>query len=285
MAKRIIINADDFGMSAAVNEAVAHASTDGILTSATVMANMPGFDEAVRIAKATPRLGVGVHLNLLRGAPLAPAADVDTLVGGDGRFLNSALSLVIRFLSGRVDLRHVEMELTAQIEKVIAAGLLPTHLDSEKHMHIIVPDLWEIVCRIATRYGIRCIRIGNESAMPRHPFLRSRFSQRVKARIVLRRSLGLSDIASRHGLRRTDRFFGVAMTGNMTTDTYRVVFSTMKDDSLEIMCHPALQPSDHHARSWLDGRREAEYRALIDPALKKEATARGIELITYREIR
>jgi len=287
MVKRIIINADDFGLSKEVNDAVADAAKRGVLSSATIMANMPGFDDAVRVAGDVPGLGVGIHLNIFRGRPVSDPADVSSLVNSDGRFLENAFSLFVRFLSGKVDPVHVERELSAQVEKVIESGIVPTHLDSEKHMHLILPRLRDMVCRAANKHGIRCVRVASEtlegvSFLPHPDPL-----QRLKAIIVSRRSRGFSRVALAHGLSFTDRFFGVAMTGRMTTDVYKYVFQMPFDGSIEIMCHPAISGGaslDAGGSSRLDEHRIAEYRALIDPETREALSLSGAQLINYGDL-
>jgi predicted glycoside hydrolase/deacetylase ChbG (UPF0249 family) len=139
-----------------VNRAVAEAWERGILTSATLMVNMPAFEDAVRVARAHPSLGVGVHLNLTSGTPVAAAGSVPALTGPEGRF--SPLGTVLKRLSlAQLDLAQVEVELAAQIERALAAGIAVTHLDSHHHVHSH-PALHGLVIGLARRYGIRAVR-------------------------------------------------------------------------------------------------------------------------------
>lgn len=286
-APKVIINADDFGWSSAVNEAVLDAAENGVLTSTTIMANMPGFEEAVKGALSIPKLGVGVHLNLLRGSPLCEPSRIPSIVGKDGRFRKANFGLWLRFSTGRIDPDHLEQELTAQVKRTIDAGIKPTHLDSEKHMHLLFPVLWEIVCRIAKRFDIHRVRVAREHlGLIPHLFIRSP-RQYLKTLFIRQRSLSFAKIAIQHGLRFTDHFFGVTLAGQMTTDVYASLFQKIPQGITELMCHPGARPAnfqDIHCSRWLDQGRVTEYRALIDPKTKNALEESGIRLIHYGEI-
>ncbi len=278
---RVIINADDFGLSSSVNEAVFEAFDKGILSSASIMANMPGFMEGALGARTRPYLGVGVHLNLFRGSPVCNPRDVPSLVGPDGCFTRSMVTLWKRFRMGAVKDDHVVREWEAQIERVIEQGISPTHLDSEKHLHLVFPFLGETVCRLAVRYSIPCVRVARETlwthSLPRRPALR----QLLKAAVIRRRSEVFARVAQRYALRSTDRFFGVALTGRMTAEVYQILFTSLVEGSIEIMCHPAERAED--ATSF-DSQRVDEYHALLDPRPKDALNASGASLIHYGEL-
>lgn len=284
---RIIINADDFGLSSSVNEAVLHASEAGVLSSATIMVNTPGFVAAAKATSVYHRLGVGVHLNILRGKPICNPSEIRSLVGEDGRFLGTVGTLWKKFIRRSIDLDQVEKELRAQVMMAIKHGIRPTHLDSEKHLHIFFPQLWEPVCRIATEFDIPCVRVVREPikflGLPRRPKLK----QLVKTSVINWRSSGFARVAKTWGLRFVENFFGLAMTGQMTSDVYQTLFKSLKGDSVEIMCHPADTAdasSEAHESSWLDPMRVDEYRALIDPKTKEALIENDIELINYGEL-
>jgi predicted glycoside hydrolase/deacetylase ChbG (UPF0249 family) len=281
---RIIINADDFGLTAPVNEAVAKAALEGVLSSATIMANMPGFEEAVKIAKSVPQLGVGVHLNLLRGKPLCEPSFVKSLTGKDENFLGSPTKLWRRSLLGQIDPHEIIKELSMQVSRVIDFGIRPTHVDSEKHVHIIFPFLWDAVCEAAKRHNIKCIRIIRENLRCAGLLPRPLFKQRLKTILLNRRGAGLAERARRHGLKFTDYFFGAALTGRMTSEVYCKLLPKLPAGSLEIMCHPAVSAGASESagrKSWLDDYRVNEYLALIDPNVKESLRNSNIELINY----
>lgn len=144
---QLIINADDFGYSTGINMGIVHAHQRGILTSTTIMAGMPGFEEAVELAKENPKLGVGVHLTLTCGSPLRN--DVPTLTGDGSTFHN--LSFYEKEFS--VDLDEVYKEWKTQIELVIDSGIKPTHLDSHHHVNVIDP-LTTIFIKLAKEFNL-----------------------------------------------------------------------------------------------------------------------------------
>lgn len=160
---RLIVNADDFGYSRGVNFGIIDAHRRGIVTSATMMMNMPGAEHAIDLAKQNPSLGVGIHLVLTCGRPICP--DVPSLVGEDGAF--KSLKDVT---PNSIVLEEVEREWTAQIEKFLQSGLTPTHLDSHHHVHT-VPELLPVVQKLAHQYGDLSVRInGSEPLAGVRPF-------------------------------------------------------------------------------------------------------------------
>ena len=156
--KRLIVNADDFGLHAAVNAGIAIGHREGIITSASLMAGGGAFDDAVRIAGECPRLGIGVHLTLVGGGrPVLPPAQVSSLLDGQGCFLMGHPAFIARYLAGRIKLCEVEAELTAQVEKVCVAGVTPSHLDSHQHLHVL-PGIFAIAKKLALRFSVGSMR-------------------------------------------------------------------------------------------------------------------------------
>src|SRR5205823_3720263 len=161
MLRQLVVNADDLGLTAGVNDGIFDAHDMGILTSASLFANAPATADAVRRARARSSLGVGAHLTLVDGTPTLPARSIPTLVTGDGRFRASWRPFIVACLQGRVSLGEVERELTAQIEQIRAMGISPTHLDAHKHVHLY-PPVFAIVARLAARFGIPVVRVPYE---------------------------------------------------------------------------------------------------------------------------
>lgn len=159
--RTLIVNADDFGWSRSVNAGVIEAHRSGIVTSASILATGVAFADAAALALATPSLDVGVHLSFYRGATVLPAERVPALVGPDGQFLGSWRRIIGRLLAGTFDLGQLEAELRAQIAAAKAAGIAPTHLDGEKHLHLW-PSVFDIVCALAVESGIPQVRVVRE---------------------------------------------------------------------------------------------------------------------------
>src|SRR5580692_2755261 len=138
MPARLILNADDFGLTRGINRAIAELHTAGALTSATLMANGPAFSDAVEIARAYPTLGVGCHVVLTDGTPLSPPETIPTLIGPDGKNFRPSLGRFFRnAMLGKINEADIAREATAQIQRLQHAGIAITHLDTHKHTHIL----------------------------------------------------------------------------------------------------------------------------------------------------
>jgi len=281
--KKIIINADDFGLCAPVNEGIILAHRRGILTSATLMTNTPGFGQAVALARENPTLGVGVHLNIVRGRPLSPPETVPSLLGSDGRFLANPGRILRRLATGRIRPAEIERELKAQIEKALATGLALTHLDSEKHMHA-APAVFKIVLRLGREYGFRKIRFIREYALSRYPV------QTLKA-AYLSVCCGLMKRRVRAaGFVITDSFYGICNSGRMSATRFRRIFRRVGEGTAEIGVHPGFQSPELFAveaevgRYYINAFREDELQALLDPGLPAVARAANVELVNFNGI-
>lgn len=143
----LIINADDFGYSTGINYGIIHSYQRGILSSTTMLANMPGFEEGVKLVEENPDLGIGIHLALTCGSPLRD--DVPSLVENNGELHN--LSFYEKDFE--IDLDELYREWKEQIEKIINSGIEPTHIDSHHHVNAIEP-ITEVFVRLANEYKL-----------------------------------------------------------------------------------------------------------------------------------
>ena len=160
--RTLVVNGDDFGLTPGVNAGILAGHADGILTSASLFANAPETDAAIAIAHRTPTLGVGCHLTLVDGTPLLPPAHIPTLAP-DGQFRPTWSGFLAAAWRRQVDFTEVERELEAQIDRIRAAGIAVTHLDGHKHVHAY-PPVFDIVARLARRFGIPAVRVPWERA-------------------------------------------------------------------------------------------------------------------------
>src|SRR6266849_8648084 len=163
VTRNLIVNADDLGWAAGVNRGIAEAHRGGIVTSASLLANGEAFAEAVELARDAGGLGVGVHLNLNDGPPIAQRESMPSLVNDSGEFEGGPDGLLLKIATRGLSMREVALEWSAQISKVRDAGIEPTHLDGHKHVHML-PGLFEITLRLAKRYGIGAIRVSHEAS-------------------------------------------------------------------------------------------------------------------------
>lgn len=284
----LILNADDFGLTLGVNEGIIRAHRDGILTSTTLMANAPAFDDAVRRARENAGLGVGVHLVLVGGPPIAPQQAIESLIDERGQLPQSLPNFVARVTSGRIRREHIERELRAQIDKIRAAGIEPTHLDSHKHTHAH-PRVMDCVAQVAQSCGIGRIRKPFEHLRDSWNSTRdartTAVPQLAAAAAAKISSRSFEEICRRYGLRSPDRFLGLARTGSIGPAALRGLIDTVGDGKTEIMLHPGIcDPDLEQTGSRLLMQRQAELEALLVPELKTLLIARGIRLITYREV-
>ncbi len=281
--KKVIINADDFGLIQGVNEGIVEAHQEGILTSATLMANMPGFDQAVEMAGANPELGVGVHLNILRGQPLSPAQKVGSLLSRELRFIPSVSNLLYRMVLKRVSFDEVEREFRAQVEKVQGAGIDPSHIDSEKHIHLIRP-LFRIVIKLAKEYKINKVRFIQEYCVSSRP------GQMFKSMFISLSSTSMKKKMVQEGVRSPDRFYGVCDTGRITAAKLQGAFERAKEGVTEIMVHPGfitqevLELEKQIGPFYINKYREKELNALLDKKLSKLIADLEIQLINFNQL-
>lgn len=284
MTRQLILNADDFGLTKGVNDGIIRAHREGILTSATLMANGDAFAHAVEQALGNPSLGVGCHLVLVGGKAVAPPHEIPSLADSGGRLPASLGALVARVSAGRIRRADIERELRAQIEKIQCAGISPTHLDTHKHTHAH-PRVLDALGRVAQEFGITRIR---------KPIERLRDSWAGKApvgqlvaasaaRTISRKFRALS---LKYGLRSPENFLGLASTGGVSAAALRRLIDTLPEGQTEIMLHPGICDADLiQTGTRLRKERELEMNALVDPDVKRAVVAKGIQLITYRELR
>ena len=281
--KKVIINADDFGLVQGVNEGIVKAHQEGILTSATLMANMPGFEEAVVLAGVNPNLGVGVHLNILRGQPVSPTKKVESLLSKELRFIPSVSSLLRRIVWKRINFDEVEREFRAQVEKVLEVGLEPSHIDSEKHIHLIRP-LFRIVLKLAKEYKIDKVRFIQEYCVSPRP------TQIFKSIFISLSSTSMKKRMVKEGIRSPDNFYGVCDSGLITEAKLRKALRGAKEGVTEIMVHPGfitqemIELEKQIGPYYINKYREKELNALLDEKLPEVIVDMGIQLINFNHL-
>jgi chitin disaccharide deacetylase len=286
--KQLILNADDFGMTIGVNEGIVRAHRDGVLTSATLMANGLAFDDAVRRAAENPKLGIGCHLVLVGGKPVASAEKVPSLIDAQGNLPDSLAAFVARVTAGIIKTDEIECELKAQILKIQSAGIMPSHLDTHKHTHAH-PRVMEVVGRVAQEFGIRKIRRPVENLRDSWETTRSHVqgvSKRIVAAGAVRVVASRFDaIAEKYQLTCPDHFLGLAMTGQLGPAALRRMAESVEEGSTEIMLHPGICDADLAASgSRLQQQRQTELDGLLDGGVREAFSQRGIHFISYREL-
>jgi chitin disaccharide deacetylase len=286
--KNLIVNADDLGWTEGVNRGIAEAHRNGIVTSTSLLANGAAFASGVELARSTPGLGLGVHLNLSDGAPVAEPEAVNSLVNDSGQFDGGPESLLLRIAKRDVMLREVEQEWDAQIDKVKSAGIEPTHLDGHKHVHML-PGLFEIALRLAKRHGIGAIRVAHEASSLRAALstgdeanTTTVLKQGVQARGLKLLARDAREQAERAGISTADYFCGIAQTGEMTKDGVARLLRNLPDGTTELMSHPGyVDAALQNSPTRLQASRQTELEILTDVEIRNIVASQGIRLIDY----
>ncbi|MBE9570103.1 MAG: ChbG/HpnK family deacetylase [Proteobacteria bacterium] len=290
--KFLIINADDLGVTLGVNRAISQAYGAGTVSSASLMANMPAFDDAVQMAKSNPSLGVGVHLTLASGKPVLSKHAVPSLVDGDGRFLSRG-KLMIGLATRKIALQEVERELRAQVDLVMKSGLQPDHLDGDKHVHIL-PRIRHIVVSLAGELGLP-LRIPGEKIILDKGLssLLSPKSVLAAAALLSRNSMALDtrQICLERGIKSNGNFLSIfGFVPRQTPETRHLIalLGRVTNGVNEMMVHPGYhdeQLEEFYGEKYLSAEREMELQCLIDPAFKDAVHKNGITLGTYKSLK
>ena len=291
--RRLIINADDFGLTAGVNRAIADAHQRGIVTSATLMANSQAFDEAVAIARSATsnNFSVGCHVVLLDGEPLLPATQVPSLLepkNGASCFRESLNGFAVASFRHQLNPEEIEAETAAQITRLQASGIQPSHLDTHKHAHMF-PGVLRPLLRGAKSKGVGAVRnpFGQVWPLPIASLLRTRQVWIRFAQLnVLRNFAGnFRREVEAHGLRTTDGSLGVLVTGVLDLKLFTAIVESIPDGTWEFVCHPGYNDADlDNVRTRLRSSRQQELSLLTSPEAKDLLRRRGVELISYHEL-
>jgi predicted glycoside hydrolase/deacetylase ChbG (UPF0249 family) len=274
---KLLVNADDFGLSSAINAGIIRSHRDGIVTSTSLVASGAAFDEAVDLSRSNPLLGIGIHLTLVAENAIAAPESIPTLAP-QGILPKTYGALVKGAIRGSIKLIEIERELRAQVEKCFSAGINPTHLDSHQHTHAL-PLLFPIALRIAKDYKIHGIRIPR--AFPRfHNLGANRFLP--KCVLCL---LGQTDFLLFHRAPcvTTNHFAGLFESGDLTEPSLLRILAELGPGTTELMCHPACNDPSPRYASW-NQRRQLEMASLTAPLVKQTIQDLGIQLISYGEI-
>ena len=288
--RQLIVNADDFGLTRAVSSGIIDAHRDGIVTSTTLMANGVAFEAAVSMSRRAPRLGVGVHLNLTSGEPVSDALAIPSLVDRKGRLHLTPGRLLRALVARQVNLFDVESELRRQIAKVLRAGIVPTHLDGHKHVHVL-PGVSDIVIRLAKEFSIPSVRCPREvpPALPTSlrsgKFRNAAIKQYVVGRIVFRFASAFQEKLGKAGILFPAHFYGLSQTGFLHTQSILDILGSLPDGVSELMCHPGYVDADLlRAGTRLLGQRQVEIEALTAAPVRKLVADREIQLMNYGQL-
>jgi predicted glycoside hydrolase/deacetylase ChbG (UPF0249 family) len=268
--KRLIVNADDFGLDSAVNSGIIQAYEFGIVRSASLMSCGAAFDEAAQWARKNKEhsgLGVGVHLSLTEGAPVAAKNKIAFLLSEDRSCFLERNKFLLKFFSGKIDLGQVYLEFESQISKFLKAGLTPTHLDGHEHVHML-PCILSVVLKLAAKFKIPSIRL------PKEPWL-TKYPQTCKYWMISR----LADFnwffkVRKHPIKFPNHCYGLTQSCCLSQASLVQVLKIIPVGVNELICHPGVGKQN----------KETELNALKSPEIRKLINDLDIQLIRYDQI-
>lgn len=279
--KRLIVNADDFGLHELINTGIVEGHAAGCVTSASIMAGGDAFEHAIELARQHPKLGIGVHLTLVGASPVA-RGDIHTLLTRDGVFYPGYGQFITRYISRRISKEHIEYEFRCQMQKVVGRGITITHIDSHQHLHAL-PGMANVIAKIAREFNVSKIRIPAEPIgfFDTGSHNVSRFFSRA---ILTGCSLMAQGLYTRHGFYAPQHFFGMLAGGAMLEPSLLHILRKLPDGVSEIMVHPGkdtqvlgrIFPWGYH---WQEEMEALKCKVVLETIRKHE-----IQLINYGEI-
>jgi hopanoid biosynthesis associated protein HpnK len=280
--KKLIITADDFGLSLPVNEAVESAHRDGVLSAASLMVGASEMGDAVERARKLPTLGVGLHVTLLDGRPVLPPEKVPGLVMAQGRFPDDPIRFGVALYASAKLRRQANAEIEAQFDRFGGTGLVMDHINGHQHFHLH-PVVLEAIARLAPRFGHPPLRLPVEPFGASFDANRDRMLGRfsgwlfysLQARRIKRRLM-------KEGLMSNDHVFGLNDGGAMTESRVLRLLEHLPQGVSEIYCHPATRRWEGPDTLPASYQPEAELDALLSPAVKAKIAANHLEPLTYR---
>ena len=291
--RRLVINADDFGITRGINRAIVEGCRAGVITSTTLMATASAFDDAVScVRQLPPKVGVGCHVVLLDGVPALKPEQIPSLLPASpstsAEFRTTLGSFARAALLGQLNPAEVEAEATAQIHRLQVAGVSVSHLDCHKHAHMF-PRILPPVLRSALACGVKALRnpFGPLLPMPASRILQNPKTWRRVTELAVLRSFAsnFKRELARYGLRTPDGSVGVLHTGTLDLDAFLRIVEHLPEGTWEFVCHPGYNDADlDHVRTRLRQSRETELAVLTSPEARAALAHRGIELISFRDL-
>jgi hopanoid biosynthesis associated protein HpnK len=249
----LIVTADDFGLNDSVNEAVRRATLSGVLTAASLMMGEPATAGAVRLARAMPKLRVGLHLVLADGHSVLPPRAIPDLVDPAGRFPSAMVLPAFRFVASRRVRAQLAAEIFAQFRAFAQTGLELDHVNAHKHFHLH-PLILQLVLEIGREFAVTAVRI------PREPFWYSRLAGGAAGAAFLMPWLALMRSRLRaRGVTCNDHVFGLSATGRLDSQQLVEVLTRLPPGVSEIYLHPSIENN--------------ELAALLDPRVRAAVDA------------
>ncbi len=284
--KRLIINADDFGLAPGVNRAIVELGQAGALSSTTLMAAAPYFSPAVHMAFAQPRLAVGCHLVLVDGSPCLHPGEVPSLLDplAASSFRATVGSFFADLLRGRIREQEIEAEAIAQIRRIQSSGLTVSHIDSHKHLHAF-PRVLAPLLRAARHCGVYCVRNPFEPWWSLRATRPAGTWRRMQVHTMRTQRRAFSRLIMEHSVTTADGSIGLLATGFLDDSVLRSLLHAMPPGTWELVCHPGYNDQAlDQARTRLRASRETERSALLQVIPEAVKTDSQLELIDFHQL-
>jgi chitin disaccharide deacetylase len=286
--KRLIINADDFGLAPGVNRAIVELQQAGALSSTTLMATAPYFSPAVYLAFAQPALAVGCHIVLVDGSPLLRPDEVPSLLDPQRPASLSLRPTAGGFLrdlmGGRIREQEIEAEAIAQIRRIQSSGLTVSHIDSHKHIHAF-PRALAPLLRAARQCRVDCVRNPFEPWWSLRATPAASTWRRAQVHAMRSQRRAFSRLTAEHGILTADGSIGVLATGSLDERVLRSLLQAMPGGTWELVCHPGYSDRAlEQAHTRLLGSRDVERSALLEVIPEALRNDPGLALIDFHQL-
>jgi predicted glycoside hydrolase/deacetylase ChbG (UPF0249 family) len=286
MEKRLIINADDFGLSRGITDGILLTHEKGILTSASLMVNQPATEYAISRAENATELGVGIHLNLTQGTPVLPKEQIPSLVNQAGEFY-SCRTLAKKLLGLQVSTQEIEAEFRAQIRLMKSYGLMPTHADSHHRIHMY-PSAARAFHNAIISEGIRRARAPRKQYWPANGRWGGPHSGPLYRRLAAKSYLEFLQSVIFRDLQLPDAgvTFHPSYSGNLSAlpTAWENTLEHLPAGSYEMWCHPGFLENGFSGTDSIAEQREVEIGILTNKNLRELARRREIQLISFRQL-
>lgn len=280
--RKLIINADDFGLSSGVNRAVEQAWQQGILTQASLMPGGDAFDEAVAIARRNPGLQIGLHLTLVQGKPVLPPEKIPGLVAANGRFPDNPVTVGMKLFFDPTLRMQLRCEIEAQILKIKETGLPLSHIDG--HLNIQMhPTVFTLLTELMPLHGITSFRITRERLLENLRFDRSRMLGKAVERAIFGSLARHAETTfKRQEITTAVEVKGVLNSGCMTEEYLLTILERLQPGTSEIYFHPGCLPDPEITRRMPDYKHTEELAALLSSKVRERLQQLDIALTNYR---
>jgi len=277
--KKLIVTADDFGLTHSINEGILMAAREGIVTNINLIPTGDASSDAISIIKYDKIPEIGVHLALTETRPVTSIRLISGIIDGGGAFPASRSEFLKRLFSGHIDMEHVRIELKSQMDKAAHSGARITNLSSHEHLHMI-PEIFKVLAGLAKEYGVRYLRVLKKEAIMPPRSLKKLF----RSAVVDYFHPGMEKLLKRSALSTTDNFMGFLDSGAIREDVLLRMLSGVKEGVTELVMHPGFLDPEvlGHYRFHINC--EEELYALTGAKAKKAIADNGITLCKYGDL-